>query len=301
MSAADGHGGNEREWLARRFEERRGQLRSVGYRMLGSHSEAEDAVQEAWLRLNRSDAAQVENLDAWLTTVTARICLDMLRSRSSRREEPLETHVPDPVVSSAAASDPEQRALLADSVGLALLVVLDALAPAERLAFVLHDMFAVPFEDIAPIVDRTPAAARQLASRARRRVRGAAVEPDPDPARQREVVDAFMAAAGSGDFEALVAVLHPDVVLRADVGAGPIGVSRELRGAEKVAGQALLFSAGGTPQGHPVLVNGDPGLLAAPGGVPASLLAFTVRDGLITRITILADPERLAKLDLEGI
>jgi len=289
----------EQERLAARFEGYRGQLRAVGYRMLGSLSEAEDAVQEAWLRLNRSDTAEVANLGGWLTTVTARICLDILRSRTSRREEPLGVHVPDPVVSGPAGVDPEQEVLLADAVGLALLVVLDTLAPAERLAFVLHDLFAVPFEEIAPIVDRTPAAARQLASRARRRVRGAAPDPDPDLGRQREAVDAFLSASRAGDFDALVAVLDPDVVLRADLGAGPVpvGVSLELRGAHKVAGQALMFAASGR-HGRAVLVNGVAGVLNAPGGVPVSLLAFTVRGGRITRLDILADPDRLAGLSL---
>src|SRR5881398_2603519 len=226
---------DEREWLAERFEANRTHLRAVAYRMLGSVSEADDAVQEAWLRLSRSDAGEVENLRAWLTTVVARVCLDMMRSRKSRREEPLGPHVPEPIVSREDALDPEHEALLADSVGLALLVVLETLPPAERLAFVLHDMFAVPFDEIAPIVDRSPAAARQLASRARRRVQGARPEPDVDLAEQREVVDAFLAAAREGDFEALVAVLDPDIVLRADSGALRAPASREVRGAEAVA------------------------------------------------------------------
>ena len=288
--------------LTEEFERHRGQLRAVGYRMLGSISEAEDAVQEAWLRLNRTDAASIDNLGGWLTTVTARVCLDMLRSRRSRREESLDTHVPDPVVTGedgAHGVDPEKQALLADSVGLALLVVLDTLEPAERLAFVLHDMFAVPFGDIAPIVDRSPAAARQLASRARRRVQGADPEPVPDLHRQREVVNAFLSASQGGDFEALLAVLDPDVVLRADVGAGVLGVSQEIRGAATVAGQALLFrSRGGALASRPVLVNGAVGRLNLLDGKPMSLLAFTVHGDRIVRIHILADPHRLAELDL---
>src|SRR5215207_9760155 len=222
---------HEQDWLARRFEEDRSHLRAVAYRMLGSVTEADDAVQEAWLRVGRADTAAIENLRAWLPTVVGRVCLDMLRSRRSRREEPLGSHVPEPIVSPDDGVSPEHEALLADSIGLALLVVLDTLSPAERLAFVLHDMFAVPFEEIGPLVGRSPTAARQLASRARRRVQGEAPAPDPDVARQREVVDAFFAAAREGDFDALVAVLDPDVVLRADVGGVPAGASREVRGA----------------------------------------------------------------------
>ena len=291
------YAGPAADLLAARFEEHRSQLRAVGYRMLGSLSEAEDAVQEAWLRLNRTGSGRIDNLGGWLTTVTARVCLDMLRSRTLRREEPLETHMPDPVVSEADAPDPEQEALLADSVGLALLVVLDTLEPAERLAFVLHDMFAVPYDDIAPVVGRSPAAARQLASRARRRVRGADPDPDPDLGRQRAVVDAFLAASRGGDFDALVAVLDPDVVLRADVGAGMRGISGVLRGAENVARQALLFSEGAA-YARPVLVNGVAGTLTAPGGTPMSVMAFTVRRDRITQIHILADPTRLASLNV---
>ncbi|MBY8878930.1 RNA polymerase sigma factor SigJ [Actinacidiphila acidipaludis] len=287
--------------ITEEFERYRGQLRSVGYRMLGSLSEADDAVQEAWLRLNRTDPDSIDNLGGWLTTVTARVCLDMLRSRTSRREESLDTHVPDPVVTGPDGTDPEQQALLADSVGLALLVVLDTLEPAERLAFVLHDMFAVPFDDIAPIVDRSPVAARQLASRARRRVRGADPDPDPDLNRQRRVVDAFVSASRSGDFEALVAVLDPDVVLRADVGASLLGVSHEIRGAAKVAGQALLFRSHGGVRSRPVLVNGAVGLLNSLDGKPMSVLGFTVRGDRITRMHILADPERLAALELPAV
>ncbi len=231
---------DDREYLAQQFEANRTHLRAVAYRMLGSVSEADDAVQESWLRLSRSDASEIENLGGWLTTVVARVCLDMLRSRKSQREEPLGPHVPEPIVSREDGVDPEHEALLADSVGLALVVVLETLTPAERLAFVLHDMFAVPFGEIGSIVDRSPDAARQLASRARRRVRGAPV-PDPDLGRQREVVDAFLAAARDGDLEALVAVLDPDVVLRADRGAVAARASREVRGARAVAEQALTF------------------------------------------------------------
>ncbi len=288
------------ESLAHRFEENRGRLRAVAYRMLGSLSEAEDAVQEAWLRLSRSGGDGVENLSGWLTTVVGRVCLDMLRSRSSRREDPLDPGLPDPVVSSAEGTDPEHEALLADSVGLALLVVLETLPPAERLAFVLHDMFAVPFDEIAPIVDRTPATARQLASRARRRVQGAAPVPEPDLSRQREVVDAFLAASRGGDFEALVAVLDPDVVLRADYGSLRTGASKLLRGARVVASQAVTFSKF-APLAQPVLVNGQAGLLTAPNGRPFSLMAFTVSGGKIVEIDILADPERLGRLGLAAL
>src|SRR5918992_5548240 len=232
---------DERDWLAGQFEEHRTRLRAVAYRMLGSLTEADDAVQEAWLRLNRSDAAAIENLGAWLTTVVARISLNMLRSRDTRREEPLETRLPEPIIDRADGTDPEHEALLADAVGLALFVVLETLNPAERLAFVLHDMFGVPFDEIAPILDRSPGAARQLASRARRRVRAENPLPDVDVDAQREVVEAFLAAAREGDFERLVAVLDPDVVLRADMGPLPTGGSRELRGAAEVAGQAVMY------------------------------------------------------------
>src|SRR5205085_1122623 len=231
----------EHDWLAERFEEHRAHLRAVAYRMLGSLGEADDAVQETWLRLSRSDTSSVENLGAWLTTVVARVCLNMLRSRASRREESLDVHVPEPIVSRADGIDPEHEALLADSVGLALLVVLEMLAPAERLAFVLHDMFAMPFDEIAPIVGRSPTAARQLASRARRRVQAAPV-PETDLSRQREVVDAFFAAARGGDFDALVAVLDPDVVLRADAGVAGLGGSAVVRGASAVAARAITFA-----------------------------------------------------------
>jgi RNA polymerase sigma factor (sigma-70 family) len=285
---------DEREWLAERFEAHRAHLRAVAYRMLGSVSEADDAVQESWLRLSRADTSEVENLGGWLTTVTARVCLDMLRARESRREEPLGVHVPEPIVSSAAGVDPEHEALLADSVGLALLVVLETLAPPERLAFVLHDMFGVPFDSIAPIVDRSPAAARQLASRARRRVRGAAPTPDADLTRQREVVDAFLAAARGGDFEALLEVLDPEVVLRADRGTA---ASREVRGAREVATQARTFArlAG---LARPALVNGAAGFVVASGDRPVAVAGFTVADGKVVEIDLLVDPARLRQLDL---
>jgi RNA polymerase sigma-70 factor, ECF subfamily len=285
---------DEREWLAERFEEQRTHLRAVAYRMLGSLSEADDAVQEAWLRLNRSDADEIENLGGWLTTVVARVSLNMLRSRTTRREEPLGVHIPDPIVDPADGTNPEHEALLADSVGLALLVVLEMLSPPERLAFVLHDMFAVPFEEIAPIVDRSPAATRQLASRARRRVQGERTAPDPDLGRQREVVDAFLAAAREGDFEALAAVLDPDVVLRQDLGRG---LRRELRGVEAVAGQAQTYSQLGLVVHH-ALVNGAVGLVATRDGRPFSVGGITVRDGKIVEMDWLADPERVAQLDL---
>jgi RNA polymerase sigma factor (sigma-70 family) len=288
---------DEREYLAGRFEANRGHLRAVAYRMLGSVSEADDAVQDAWLRLNRSNAREVENLRAWLTTVVARVSLDMLRSRRSRREEPLGPHVPEPIVSRADAVDPEQQALLADSVGLALLVVLETLSPAERLAFVLHDMFAVPFDEIAPVVGRSPAAARQLASRARRRVRRAAPEPDADLARQRELVDAFLAAARSGDFDALVAVLAPDVVLRVDRGALRPAAAGEIRGARTVAQQARK-GAGLARYARPALVNGAAGLVLAARGRPLAVAGFTIAGGRIVEIDVLADPARLRELDL---
>jgi len=288
---------NERDLLAARFEEHRAHLKAVAYRMLGSLSEAEDAVQEAWLRLSRSDTSEVANLGGWLTTVVGRVCLDMLRSRTSRRETPLERGLPDPVVSRADGVDPEQEALVADSVGLALLVVLQSLSPAERLAFVLHDMFGVPFEDIAPIVGRTPTAARKLASRARGRVRGAVPEPDPDPRRQRAVVEAFLAASRGGDFDALVAVLHPDVVVRVEGGAAGPGVVKVIRGAAEAARQALIYAqrAGSV---YPALVNGAAGLVSTRDGRPFSVLSFTVSDGKIVAVDVLADPERLSALDL---
>ncbi|RJL36218.1 sigma-70 family RNA polymerase sigma factor [Bailinhaonella thermotolerans] len=287
--------------LADRFEGHRPRLRAVAYRMLGSLSEAEDAVQEAWLRLARSDAGDIGNLGGWLTTVVGRVCLDMLRARKVRGEEPLEERLPDPVVSRIGAADPEQEALLADSVGLALLVVLESLTPAERLAFVLHDMFGLPFEQIAPIVDRTPATAKKLASRARRRVRGAAPSPDPDPADQRRVVDAFLAAARGGDFEALLSVLDPGVVLRADGGALTGGL-KVIRGAAAVAGQLATFQRMATSATtHPALVNGLAGLVNTIGGELFSVMSFTISDGRIATIDILSDPDRLARLDLAGL
>ncbi len=297
---------DERDLLADRFEEHRTRLKAVAFRMLGSPSEADDAVQEAWLRLGRSDTGGVENLGGWLTTVVSRVCLDMLRSRRSRREDSLEgplgeslgARVPDPIVGRADGTDPEHEALLVDSVGLALLVVLETLAPAERLAFVLHDMFAVPFDEIAPVVGRSPTAARQLASRARRRVRGAATAPDADLGRQREVVDAFLAASRGGDLDALLAVLDPEVVLRADYGAA--GASRVVRGARAVAGQALTFSRF-APFARPALVNGAAGVVTAPGREPLSVMGFTVVRGKIVEIDILADPERLRRLDLLAV
>jgi RNA polymerase sigma factor (sigma-70 family) len=288
---------NGHDWLAERFEAHRAHLRAVAYRMLGSLSEADDAVQEAWLRLSRSEVSGIENLGGWLTTVVARVCLNQLRSRNSRREQPLGVHMPDPVVSRADGVNPEHEALLADSVGLALLVVLDTLTPAERLAFVLHDMFAVPFDQIAPIVGSSPAAARQLASRARRRVQQAAPTPDADLTRQRAVVDAFFAASRNGDFAALVAVLDPDVVLRSDGGPSRPGASAVIHGGSTVAEQALTF-ARLSPFVRPALVNGAAGVVVAPHGRPFSVMGFTVRNGKIIAIDVLADPTRLRQLDL---
>ena len=288
---------DERDWLAERFEEHRTRLRAVAYRMLGSLSEADDAVQEAWLRTSRADTEEVENLGAWLTTVVARVSLNMLRSRNVRREEPLGVRVPEPIVDRADGTDPEHEALLADSVGLALLVVLETLSPAERLAFVLHDMFAVPYDEIAPIVDRSPEAARQLASRARRRVRAEHRVPDADLDAQGEVVEAFLAAARDGDFHRLVAVLDPNVVLRADLGPVPAGGSREVRGAEEVAGQAVMYSRLGL-QMKPALINGAAGLVSIRDGQPFSVGGLTIRGGKIVEMDILADPERIARLDL---
>jgi RNA polymerase sigma-70 factor (ECF subfamily) len=288
---------DEQEWLAERFEEHRSHLRAVAYRMLGSLSEADDAVQDAYLRLSRADTSDVENLGGWLTTVVARVSLNMLRSRQSRREEPIGVYIPEPIIDPVAGTDPEHEALLADSVGLALLVVLETLTPAERLAFVLHDMFAVPFERIAPIVERSTQATRQLASRARRRVQGEQTVPDSSPARQREVVDAFVAAAREGDFDALVAVLHPDVVVRADFGAVPTTVAREARGAVEVASQALLYTRMGL-EARPALINGVAGAVSTRNGKAFSVGAFTIRGGKIVAIDILADPARVRQLDL---
>jgi RNA polymerase sigma factor (sigma-70 family) len=288
---------NERDWLAERFEAHRAHLRAVAYRMLGSLSEADDAVQDAWLRLSRADTSGVENLGGWLTTVVARVCLDMLRARTARREQPVGVHVPEPIISPQDRVDPEHQALLAEGVGLALLVVLDTLTPAERLAFVLHDTFAVPFDQIAAIVGRSPAAARQLASRARRRVQGAVRVPDADLPRQRAVVDAFLAAARGGDFDALLAVLHPDVVVRADGGALAAGASGEVRGGPAVAEQALTF-ARLARFARPALVNGAAGLVVAPHGRLFSVMGFTIAGGRIVEIDILADPGRLRRLDV---
>jgi RNA polymerase sigma factor (sigma-70 family) len=287
---------DEREWLVDRFEEQRTRLRAVAYRMLGSLSEADDAVQETWLRLSRTDPDGVENLGAWLTTVVGRVSLNMLRSRRSRREDPPGLHMPDPIVDRASGADPEHEALISDSVGLALLVVLEMLTPPERLAFVLHDMFAVPFDEIAPIVDRTPEAARQLASRARRRVQGEHTVPDADLDTQREVLEAFLAASRDGDLEALVAVLDPNVVVRADMGA-LAGGFREVRGAAAVSRQALGYIRRGLVV-RPALVNGAVGAVATLDGEPFSVGGLTVRGGKIVAMDILLDPERLRRLDL---
>jgi RNA polymerase sigma-70 factor (ECF subfamily) len=283
---------NERDYLAERFEENRTHLRAVAYRMLGSVSEVDDAVQEAWLRLSRADTTGIDNLGGWLTTVVARVCLDMLRSRKSRREEPFTPDAPEQVAALTRGSSPEQEALLADSVGLALLIVLDRLTPAERLAFVLHDMFAVPFEEIAPIVGRSAEATRQLASRARRRVRGGG-SPDPDVIRQREVVEAFLAALRAGDFEGLLAVLDPDLVVRADMPGAPA----EVRG-------AAIWARGAVAYGHmargvqPALINGTIGLVMAPRGRLSRALTFTIANGKITEIEVIGDPARLGELDV---
>ena len=287
---------DESKWLADRFEEHRAHLRAVAYRMLGSLSEADDAVQDAWLRLSRSEASEIENLGGWLTTVVARVCLNMLRARNVRREESLEVHLPDPIVSPEGELQPEEEALLADSVGLALQVVLDSLAPAERLAFVLHDMFELPFEEIAPMIGRNPAAARQLASRARRRVKGAKVpEPDPDLARQRVVVDAFFSAARGGDFDALVALLDPNVVLRADFGPWRPAASRVIHGAAAVARQARL-GANPAAQLHPALVNGAAGVVVTVRGRPFVVMAFTVAAGKIVEIDVIGDRDRVRRI-----
>jgi RNA polymerase sigma factor (sigma-70 family) len=288
---------NDQDWLAKRFEENRNHLRAVAYRMLGSLSEADDAVQETWLRLSRSDVTAIENLSGWLTTVVARVSLDMLRSRKSRGELPFDA-MPEPIVSREDRVDPEHEMLLADSVGLALLIVLETLAPAERLAFVLHDMFGVPFEEIASIVGRSPAATRQLASRARRRVQGEAAVPDVDLVRQREIVNAFLAAARNGDFEGLLAVLDPDIVLRADHGPEPSGALRVIRGAQAVARQAVTFSRL-IESVQPVLVNGAAGTVSwLAGGKPLSVIGFTVRGGKIVEMDVVAHPDRLRQLGL---
>lgn len=291
---------DEREWLVDHFEAQRPRLRAVAYRMLGSAAEADDAVQDTWLRLSRADTGEVANLDGWLTTVVARVSLNMLRTRRQRHEEPYDVHVPDPVIDRDPGQGPEQEAVLADSVGLALLVVLESLSPAERLAFVLHDMFAVPFEDIAPMVDRSPAAARQLASRARRRVQGRAPSPDRDRARQRAVVDAFFAAAREGDFDGLLAVLDPDVVLRSDGGAARDRLSVVITGARNVAEQAVGFGRL-SPFARPALVNGAAGVVVATEDRRLSIMGFTVVEGRIVAIDVLADPDRLQRVDLSAL
>jgi RNA polymerase sigma factor (sigma-70 family) len=298
VDAAEGRDVTEsgQQDLARRFEQNRGRLRAVAFRMLGASGEADEAVQDAWLRLARSDSEEIEDLPSWLTTVVARICLDMLRARKARREEPLGPHVPDPIVSPVAGSDPEHEAVVADSVGLAMLGVLETLSPEERIAFVLHDMFSVPFEQIADLLDRSPAAARKAASRARRRVEAEPTAPDVDLDRQREVVDAFFEAAREGDFEALVAVLHPEVVLRSDGGEARPSANHLIRGGVEVASRAMTF-ARLAPFVRPVLVNGVAGVLVAPDGKPFSVMAFTVAGGRVVAIDALADPDRLQGLD----
>ncbi|WP_344836896.1 sigma-70 family RNA polymerase sigma factor [Kribbella ginsengisoli] len=280
---------NDNEWLAQRFEEQRAQLRGVAYRMLGSGAEADDAVQEAWLRLNRAGAEGIDNLGGWLTTVVSRICLDQLQARRARHERSLDEAPP-----ALGAVDPEREALLADSVGVALLVVLETLTPAERLTFVLHDLFAVPFEEIAPIVDRTPVAARQLASRARRRVQGRTVVAEADQVAQREVIEAFLAAAREGDFEALLEVLDPEVLVRTDIG----GVTRAIRGAKSAASGALAAAAASAPSAHLALVDGAVGFVVAPAGHLERAIRFTIDGRTIREIDIVTDPARLEQLDL---
>ena len=287
---------DENEWLADRFEEYRPHLRAVAYRMLGSLTDADDAVQDTWLRVTRADPSQVENLGGWLTTILARICLNMLRARTTRREESLDGHIPDPLISPEGASQPEEEALLADSVSLALLVVLDTLSPAERLAFVLHDMFQLPFEEIAPMVGRSPQAARQLASRARRRVKSADIPaPDPDLARQRQVVDAFFRAARGGDFDGLVALLDPNVVLRSDFGTRRPAATKITHGAAAVASQALLGAVPGAEL-HPASVNGAAGVVITVRGRPFAVMGFTVADDKIIEIDAIADPDRVQRI-----
>jgi RNA polymerase sigma factor (sigma-70 family) len=285
---------DERDWLAERFQEHRPRLRAVAYRMLGSTSEADDAVQETWIRLSRSNAGEIDNLEAWLVTAVGRVALNMLRSRKTRREEPLDGHLPDPIVDRADGIDPEHEALLADSVGLALLVVLETLTPAERLAYVLHDTFSVPFDEIGAILDRSPEAARQLASRGRRRIRGADTTPDADPAARQEVVEAFLTAARDGDFDALVAVLDPDIVLREDTGSGTLV---EVRGAENVARRAKGFSQLGLVA-RAALVNGGAGWVSLLDGELFAVAALTLHNGRIAAMDILRDPARLARVDL---
>jgi RNA polymerase sigma factor (sigma-70 family) len=290
---------DQQTWQAEQFERHRGHLHAVAYRMLGSLSEADDAVQEAWLRLSRSDTDAVENLGGWLTTVVGRVCLDLLRARRARREEYVGTWLPEPIVAADDGAGPEDEALMADSVGLALLVVLETLSPAERLAFVLHDTFGIPFDEIAPIVGRTPTAARQLASRARRRVRGAAPVPDPDLDRQREVVGAFLAAARAGDFDALLAVLDPDVVFRADSGAGR-GVLAPAHGPEEVANRVLKHGAPFAPHCRPTLVNGGAGVVVEIHGVVRAVTGFTIVDGRIVEIDLMLDPEKLQRVAVDA-
>jgi len=283
--------------LARRFEQDRRRLWAVAFRMLGASGEADEAVQETWLRLARIDSGEIENLSSWLTTVVARICLDMLRARKARQEEPLGPHVPDPIVSPVEGGDPEHEALVADSVGLAMLGVLETLSPEERVAFVLHDMFSVPFEQVADLLDRSPAAARKAASRARGRVEAEPTEPDVDLERQREIIEAFFAASREGDFDALVAVLHPEVILRADGGKARPSANHVIRGATEVASRAMTFANLG-PFVRPVRVNGVAGVLVAPEGKPFSVMAFTVAGGRIVAMDALADPDRLGRLEL---
>jgi len=291
---------DDREWLAEQFEASRPHLRAVAYRMLGSISDADDAVQESWLRLSRTDVAAVANLRGWLTTVVGRVCLDMLRARRSRREQYLGSWLPEPVVTMEAEDSPEDEAILADTVGLALLVVLETLRPPERLAFVLHDMFGVPFEEIAPVVGRSPAAARQLASRARRQVRGAAPDPDADLALQREVVDAFLAAARAGDFDALLAILDPDVVFRRDLGERATEVTPPVVGALETAREVLRTAPLYASAARPAVVNGAAGLVFAPRGRPLGVVGFTVVGGRIAEIDVIADPEKLRGLPAAG-
>jgi RNA polymerase sigma-70 factor (ECF subfamily) len=293
---------NKDEWLAERFEENRTRLRAVAYRMLGSLSDADDAVQESWLRLSRSTASDIENLSGWLTTVVARVCLNMLRSRNARREEPLDVHLPDPIISRGDAMHPEQAALLADAIGLALFVVLDSLGPNERLAFVLHDMFAVPFDEIAAIVGCSPEAARQLASRARRRVKGSASVPDGSLTRQREVVDAFLAAARAGDFDALLAVLDPDVVRHADHPVEAAGRMRVVRGAHAVAESVMEVARFLAEYARPAIVNGAAGLVMLdPTGRLRTVIGFTITQGKIVELDVFVDPARLGRLDVSGL
>lgn len=291
---------DDQEWLAKRFEDHRRQLRAVAYQLLGSLSDADDALQEAWLRISRSDTSSVENLGGWLRTVVARVSLNMLRARRTRREDPLEVGLPDPIVSPPDGADPEHETLIGDSVGLAMLVVLETLPPAERLAFVLHDVFAVPFDEIAEITERSPTAARKLASRARHRVRAEAPVPDADLDRQWKLLDAFSSASRDGDFEALMALLDPDIVLREDDGTKRPAASLVIRGARAVAERAASFAHLG-PVAHPALVNGAAGVVVAPGGRPFAVLAFTIVGGRIVEINVLSDPARLAALALPGL